>query len=117
MEKNPDSMMHELAKKEGKVSGRTSFDAAHAGDKAALEVVNQYFKYVAEGITNMVNVFQPEKIVIGGSISKQGDYLLKPIAEFVAKNDYNRYMPKAKVEIATLFGDAGIIGAALSAKK
>ena len=117
MEKNPDSMMHELAKKEGKVSGRTSFDAAHAGDKAALEVVTQYFKYVAEGITNMVNVFQPEKIVIGGSISKQGDYLLKPIAEFVAKNDYNRYMPKAKVEIATLFGDAGIIGAALSAKK
>lgn len=116
MEKNPDSMMHELARKEGKVSGRTSFDAAHAGDKAALEVVNQYFEYVAEGITNMVNVFQPEKIVIGGSISKQGDYLLKPIAEFVAKNDYNRYMPKAKVEIATLFGDAGIIGAALSAK-
>jgi len=117
MEKNPDSMMHELAKKEGKVSGRTSFDAAHAGDKAALEVVNQYFKYVAEGITNMVNVFQPEKIVIGGSISKEGDYLLKPVEEFVKKNDYNRYMPKAKVEIATLFGDAGIIGAALSAKK
>ena len=116
MAKNPDSMMHELAEKEGKVSGRTSFDAAHAGDKAALEVVNQYFKYVAEGITNMVNVFQPEKIVIGGSISKQGDYLLKPIAEFVEKNDYNRYMAKAKVEIATLFGDAGIIGAALSAK-
>ena len=117
MEKNPDSMMHELAKKEGKVSGRTSFDAAHAGDKAAIEVVNQYFKYVAEGITNMVNVFQPEKIVIGGSISKEGDYLLKPVAEFLAKNDYNRYMPKAKVEIATLFGDAGIIGAALSAKQ
>ncbi len=116
MEKNPDSLMHELAKKEGKVSGRTSFDAAHEGDKAALEVVNQYFKYVAEGITNMVNIFQPEKIVIGGSISKQGDYLLKPIAEFVEKNDYNRYMAKAKVEIATLFGDAGIIGAALSAK-
>ena len=116
MEKNPDSMMHELAEKEGKVSGRTSFDAAHAGDKAALEVVNKYFEYVAEGITNMVNVFQPEKIVIGGSISKQGDYLLKPIAEFVAKNDYNRYMAKAKVEIATLFGDAGIIGAAFSAK-
>ena len=117
MEKNPDSMMHELAKKEGKVSGRTSFDAAHAGDKAAIEVVNQYFKYVAEGITNMVNVFQPEKIVIGGSISKEGDYLLKPVAEFLAKNDYNRYMPKAKVEITTLFGDAGIIGAALSAKQ
>ena len=65
----------------------------------------------------MVNIFQPEKIVIGGSISKQGDYLLNPIKEYVAKYDYNRYMHKAEVEIATLFGDAGIIGAALSAKK
>ena len=117
MEKNPDSLMHQFAEKEGKVTGRTSFDAAKAGDKAAQEVVDQYFKYVAEGITNMVNIFQPEKIVIGGSISKEGDYLLKPVAEFLAKNDYNRYMNKAKVEIATLFGDAGIIGAALSAKQ
>lgn len=117
MEKNPDSLMHELAKKEGKVTGRTSFDAAKQGDKAAQEVVDNYFKYVAEGITNMVNVFQPEKVVIGGSISKEGDYLLKPIRELVNKNDYNRYMHKAQVEIATLFGDAGIIGAALSAKK
>ena len=65
----------------------------------------------------MINIFQPEKIVIGGSISKEGDYLLNPVREFVAKNDYNRYMAKAQLEIATLFGDAGIIGAALSAKK
>lgn len=117
MEKAPDSMMHELAEAEGKVSGRTAFDAAKKGDSAALEVVNKYFEYVGEGITNMVNIFQPEKIVIGGSISKEGDYLLKPVREYVNKNDYNRYMAKASVEIATLFGDAGIIGAALSAKK
>lgn len=116
MEKNPDSLMHELAKKEGKVSGRTAFDAAKQGDSAAQEVVNKYFEYVGEGITNMVNIFQPEKIVIGGSISKEGDYLLKPVAEYVKAKDYNRYMSKTKVEIATLFGDAGIIGAALSAK-
>lgn len=117
MAKNSDSLMHQLAQKEGKVTGRTSFDAAKQGDKAAQEVVEQYLSYVAEGITNMVNVFQPEKVVIGGSISKEGDYLLKPVAELVNKNDYNRYMHKAEVEIATLFGDAGIIGAALSAKE
>ncbi len=117
MEKNPDSLMHQLSKKEGRVTGRTSFDAAKQGDKAAQEVVDNYFKYVSEGITNMVNIFQPEKVVIGGSISKEGDYLLKPVKELVNKNDYNRYMHKAEVEIATLFGDAGIIGAALSARK
>lgn len=116
MKQNPDSIMHKLAEEEGQVSGMTAFVAAKKGDAAGQAVVNKYFEYVAEGITNMVNIFQPEKVVIGGSISKEGDYLLKPVCEFVAKNDYNRYMPKAKIEIATLFGDAGIIGAALAAK-
>ncbi len=117
MAENPDSQMHAFAEKEGKVSGRTAFDAAKAGDSAAQKVVDKYLEYVGEGITNMVNIFQPEKIVIGGSISKEGDYLLNPVKEYVKKNDYNRYMAKAEVEIATLFNDAGIIGAALSAKK
>ncbi len=116
IEKNPESLMAKLAAEEGKVSGKTSFDAAKQGDSAAQEVVNNYFRYVAEGITDMVNIFQPERIVIGGSISKEGDYLLKPVKDFVGKNDYNKRMEKAQVEIATLFGDAGIIGAAFSAK-
>lgn len=117
MVKNPDSLLHKFAAEEGKVTGKMTFDAAQQGDKVAQEVLDKYFGYVAEGITNMVNIFQPEKIVIGGSVSKQGDYLLNPIKELVNKDDYNRYMHKAEVEIATLFGDAGIIGAALSAKK
>lgn len=117
MAKNPDSLLHEMAEKEGKVTGKMTFDAAQQGDKVAQEVLDAYFGYVAEGITNMVNIFQPEKIVIGGSVSKQGDYLLNPIKKLVNSDDYNRYMHKAEVEIATLFGDAGIIGAALSAKK
>lgn len=117
MEKNPDTILHKLAEKEGKVTGKMTFDAAQAGDKVAKEVLDNYFRYVAEGITNMVNVLQPEKVVIGGSVSKQGDYLLNPIKALVNRDDYNRYMHKAEVEIATLFGDAGIIGAALSARK
>ncbi|MBR4721192.1 MAG: ROK family protein [Clostridia bacterium] len=116
MEKHKDSLMHEIAEKEGKVSGHTAFLAAKQGDKYGVEVVSKYFEYIAEGITNLVNIFQPEKLVIGGSISKEGDYLLKPVNEFVQKNDYNRYMPKAKIEIAQLFGDAGIIGAAIAAR-
>lgn len=117
MEKNPDSLMHALAAEEGKVSGKTAFDAAKKGDSAGQAVVDKYLEYVGEGITNMINIFQPEKVVIGGSISKEGDYLLAPVKEFVKNNDYNRHMAKAQVEIATLFGDAGIIGAALSARK
>ena len=116
MKIHKDSLMHSLAKEEGKVSGLTSFLAAKQGDKAALEVVLKYFEYIAEGITNLVNIFQPEILAIGGSISKEGDYLLTPVKELVEKNDYNRYMPKTRIEIAKLFGDAGIIGAAIAAR-
>ena len=114
MAANPESMMNEWSEKNGKVSGRTAFDCAKEGDKTAKEVVKQYAIYVADGLSSIINIFQPEKLSIGGGISKEGDYLLDPIKEFLAENDYNKYMPKTKVEIATLFNDAGIIGAALS---
>ena len=117
MKNNPDSAMHKVAEKEGKVSGRTAFTAAKEGDKAAEAVVKQYIEYVADGIMGMINIFQPEKLVIGGGISKEGDYLLKPIIEYVDKYQYNRYMPKTQISIATLFNEAGIIGAALAARK
>lgn len=113
MDKNPDTIMHEIVKNYGKISGRTAFEAAKKGDKTGQEVVAQYLEYVADGLVSILNIFQPEKILIGGGISKEGDYLLNPVREFVYKYDYNRYMPKTKIEIATLFNDAGIIGAAL----
>ncbi len=117
MDKNPDSLMHEIAKREGKISGRTSFEAAKKGDKAGKEVVDQYISYIADGITGMINIFQPEKLLIGGGISREGDYLLNPIIEYVNKAQYNKNLPKPEIGIAKLFNDAGIIGAALSAKK
>ena len=116
MEKHPESLMHEIAKKEGKVSGRTSFDAAKAGDKAGLEVVEQYRKYIAEGISSLENLFQPAVIAIGGGISREGDYLLKPIIDIVEKNSYNKYIEHTKLVTAKLFNEAGIIGAAMIAK-
>lgn len=113
MKENPESLMHKIAEDYGKVSGRTAFTAAKAGDEAAKAVVAQYLEYVADGIVSILNIFQPEKILIGGGISKEGDYLLKPVRDFAYRYDYNRYMKKTEIEIATLFNDAGIIGAAL----
>lgn len=117
MEKNPQSLMHEFAKKEGKVSGKTAFDAAKAGDEAALVVVKQYREYVASGLVSIINIFQPERIAIGGGISKEGDYLVKPIIEYCYAHEYNKYGEKTKISAATLFNDAGIIGAALFSKE
>ncbi len=116
IEKHPESLMAGYAKERGKVNGRTAFDAAKKGDAAAQEVVDKYIKYVADGIVNMTNIFQPNKIVIGGGISNEGEYLLAPIREFVIKNDYNKLFTRTQISAATLLNDAGIIGAALAAK-
>ena len=116
MEKNPESLMHEIAKAEGKISGRTSFDAAKQGDKAAQAVVKQYAQYVADGIVSVENVLQPDIISVGGGISREGEYLIKPIFEYSAANCCNKFMPKTKIVTAQSFNDAGIIGAAMIAK-
>ena len=117
MEKNPESLMHKYAEKEGKVTGRTAFDAAKAGDEAALGVVKKYCEYVASGLVGIVNIFQPERLLIGGGISKEGDYLLKPIIEYCYEHEYNKSGAKTQISVATLFNDAGIIGAALFSKE
>ena len=114
IEENPDSLMAKLAEEQGKVSGRTSFDAAKAGDAAAQKVVDQYIEYVACGVTNIINTFQPKTLVIGGGISKEGDYLLNPIKEFSSKYSYCSAINQTEIKIATLMNDAGIIGAALA---
>ncbi len=114
IEKNPDCEMAKSVDGDlSKVGGKTSFDFAKKGDKVALEVVENYLRYVAEGIVSVINIFQPEVLVIGGAISKEGDYLLKPVKEIVSKNVYSRFVKQTDVRIAKLGNDAGIIGAAL----
>ncbi|MBR0366397.1 MAG: ROK family protein, partial [Clostridia bacterium] len=116
MEKHPESLMHKYAEEKGKVSGRTAFDAAKAGDDAAREVVAQYARYVADGIVSCENFMQPEVIAVGGGISREGEYLLEPVREYINGHRYNKFMPKTKLVTAKLFNDAGIIGAAMIAK-
>lgn len=115
IKKNKNSLMNEWVNKNGVVNGRCAFDCAKEGDKTAKEVVDLYIKYIGVGITTIINVFQPEKIVLGGGISKEGDYILKPLKEQVFNCKYNSYVHKCSLEIAKLFNDAGIIGAAFCA--
>lgn len=112
MEKHPDSLMHQIAAQEGKVSGRTAFEAMKAGDKAGAKVVADYVKYVAEGIINLVNLFRPDVVCIGGGISNEGDYLMKRIERRVNRFSYGgKHNPKVTVKKAALLNDAGVLGA------
>ena len=114
MDENPGSAMHEIAKQEGKVSGRTAFDAMRKGDIAAIKVVDNYIKYVACGLINIVNALQPEIICVGGGICNEGETLMKPLRRFVQAERYSIHSKiQTKIMKAELGNDAGVIGAAL----
>ncbi len=113
IEKHPDSLMAKMAAEKGKVSGRTAFDAMRAGDEVGKAVVDQYIKYLASGLTNMINIFQPEVLCIGGGISHEGDTLIKPVMEHIVRDRYSKYSKhQTRLCTAALGNDAGIIGAA-----
>lgn len=111
--KNPDGIMSKLAEKEGKVSGKTVFNAAKEGDKAAVSLINRYLKFVGEGLVNLGNLLRPEVIFIGGGIGNEGDYIIEKLQKYVNRFSYGgKRNPKILIKKATLKNDAGILGAA-----
>ena len=107
------SLLFDEAEREGKTSARTSFSAMKRGDKYGAEIVDEYIKYLAEGITNIINIFQPEVLTIGGGVCNEKEYLTKPLIEIVEREQYTRTNAnKTKILTAVLGNDAGIIGAA-----
>ena len=105
------TLMTKYAKE--KVSGRTACDAMRAGDAAGKEVYDKYVKYLAAGITNIINIFQPEVISIGGGVSNEGQSLIDAILPLVRSEQYGgSTVALTEIKIATLKNDAGIIGAA-----
>lgn len=114
MSRYSDSVMWELCGNDiNKVNGITAFDAMRKGDTAGKIVVNNYIGYLALGVTNLINIFQPEIFCIGGGISKEGDTIVKPLTDLVTRDNYARFIDKkTQIKAAMLGNDAGIIGAA-----
>ena len=96
-----------------KVNGKTAFDAAAAGDPDAQEVLDEYFGYLATGLVNIINIFQPDVLCIGGGISNQGENLLRPLRNIIEAERYTKHNDKqTQLCTCSLGNDAGIIGAA-----
>lgn len=108
-----ESLLWKMHEAEGKVSGKSAYAAAAQGDALAKSVVDMYEHYLATGIASIINVFQPEMLIIGGGVSKEGDRLLEPLNERVFKEVYTRGVPQTELKIAVLGNDAGIVGAAM----
>lgn len=113
MAAHPESLMNAWEKEHGTVNGRTSFECAKAGDAAALAVVDAYEEYLANGIGSLVNIFRPDVVLLGGGLSNEGEYLLRPVREKLPRYTFaSDIIGTSPVERALLGNDAGIIGAA-----
>ncbi|MCL2086624.1 MAG: ROK family glucokinase [Oscillospiraceae bacterium] len=109
---NPQSRIKDFSIQE--ISGKTAFEAMKIGDETATRVVKRYLDYLGCAVTNIVNLLQPELILIGGGICKEGDFIIKPLTEYVMREAF--YIDRengafTKIAAAKLGNDAGIIGA------
>ena len=112
--KQPDSLI--LSSVSGdplKIEAKTVFDAAKANDPLAMKVYQFYIRCLAQAVASVVNLLDPEVIVLGGGVSKAGSFLLDPLTEEYPKYVLFNDQPLPPVRLAVLGSEAGIIGAAM----
>jgi glucokinase len=107
-----DSRLVELLNEGKKLSAKDVFDAAREKDSLALQIVDQTAFHLGLAIANLSNGVNPEKIVIGGGVSRAGDIFLPIVSEYFKKFAFPRVAIGAEISIATLGNNAGVIGAA-----
>jgi len=99
----------------GRLAAVTAVDvaeAARAGDAFALSVVAWSARYLGAGLTNLVDIFNPEMIVIGGGMSKMSDLLLEPAKKVVGERAFPLLSHAVSILPSSLGDDAGVLGAA-----
>ena len=113
----PDSAM--MLRAEGdlnRINAKTVIDAAKANDRAALEVFDEYCKYLAIAINNIIAFLDPEMIVLGGGVSHAGNFLLEKVKAKVPRYLLYKTLPYPEICLASLGNEAGMIGAAMIGK-
>ena len=96
-------------------NARVAFAAMKQGDEVGKEIVDEFISYLACGIANVINIFQPNVLSIGGGVCNEKDYLLAPLKEAVFGQTYTKtgVTPQCELKIAEMGNDAGIVGAAV----
>lgn len=114
VENNKGSLILKLAGNEiTKITAKNVIDAAKQYDDVAMQVFNKYIKYLAIGVVNIINILDPEIIILGGGVADAGDFLITPLKKEVDKNILFKDLSYADIKKAELGNDAGIIGAAI----
>jgi predicted NBD/HSP70 family sugar kinase len=95
-----------------KITAQTVYQAAADGDELALEVVNDTAKFLGVGIGNLLNVFNPEVVVVCGGVTLAGDHLFEPLRREVARRAFKPAVTACRIVPGELAGTAGVYGAA-----
>lgn len=94
------------------VTAQTVYEAAHAGDPVALDVVRDTAHYLGAGIANLLNIFNPDRVVIVGGVTRAGDSLFDPLRREVSRRAFKPAVRSCRIIPGELDGMAGVYGAA-----
>lgn len=95
------------------MTAKLVIDLAKENDKVALKIFEDYTRFLAYGIVNIINFIDPEVIILGGGVSRAGDFLLESVKEKVASRIFCKQAPYSKILLSEMGNEAGIIGAAM----
>ncbi|MBW8839439.1 MAG: ROK family protein, partial [Gemmatimonadetes bacterium] len=95
-----------------RITAQTVYEAAQAGDQIALEVVNDTARFLGTGVANLLNVFNPEVVVVCGGVTQAGDHLFVPLRREIARRAFKPAVAACRIVPGELSGTAGVYGAA-----
>ncbi|HEY7568752.1 MAG TPA: ROK family protein [Gemmatimonadaceae bacterium] len=113
-----DSLMHRMV--DGKLDDLTAalvYEAAKKGDMLAIEVVHDTARFLGAGVANILNIFNPDVVVIAGGVTQAGEALFEPLEREVRRRAFKASVDAARIVPGTLPGTAGIVGAVATFKQ
>ncbi len=96
----------------GRITAETVYEAVVAGDTYATEVMRETARFLGTGVANLINVFNPEVVVVSGGVTRAGDHLFDPLRAEVRKRAFRHASEHCRILPSELGGMAGVIGAA-----
>jgi glucokinase len=93
------------------ITAATVYDAANRGDALALEVVRDTARFLGTGVANLLNVFNPDVVVIAGGVTRAGDKLFEPLRAEVKRRAFRPAVEACRIVPGILPGTAGVVGA------
>lgn len=116
LEAGENSVLAERFKEVGDVSLSEIMDAVAREDLLCIELVEEVGQTLGRWLAGLINIFNPEKVVVGGALSSTGDYMLQPIRSWVKRYSLNLVNEDTKIVLSKLGDQAGLIGACLIAR-